>query len=183
MSAEFDMAGVIKEIEERDRRSSSVMIFNLPESKSGRGAARKSYDIGSVKTICGEILEVDEVSISNASRIGEKRGPQHHAPTEGNPIQHSDEKRNSQTDSETEGINGRHRKQDIYFRSHPDTETRSETTSVRKGKKTTRGGVNRFHLDSKRGTTEESKENEESKSSTLSINRTDIPVTILSVNP
>ena len=80
MSAEFDMAGVIKEIEERDRRSSSVMIYNLPESKSEQGAARKSDDIGNVKTICAEILEVDEVSISNASRIGKK---QHHAPTEG----------------------------------------------------------------------------------------------------
>ena len=48
------------------------MIYNLPESKSGQGGARKSYDIGSVKTICAEILEVDEVSISNASRIGKK---------------------------------------------------------------------------------------------------------------
>ena len=48
MSAEFDMAGVIKEIEERDRRSNSVMIYNLPESKSEQGAARKSDDIGCV---------------------------------------------------------------------------------------------------------------------------------------
>ena len=72
MSDEFDMAGVIKEIEERDRRSSSVMVYNLPESKSEQGTARKSDDIGIVKTICAEILEVDEVSISNASRIGKK---------------------------------------------------------------------------------------------------------------
>ena len=45
------------------------MIYNLPGSKSEQGAARKSDDIGSVKTICAEKL-VDEVSISNASRIG-----------------------------------------------------------------------------------------------------------------
>ena len=68
----FNTKEVLKELEDRERRAKSIVLFNVPESEAEDAATRKSHDITMTKNICVEELKVDDIQVENAIRLGKK---------------------------------------------------------------------------------------------------------------
>ena len=75
------MSEIIREIEDRERRQTRIMLYNVPESKREQGVARKAEDTLLVKNICTEDLNMEDLCITDTVRIGKKsEDPHSHRP-------------------------------------------------------------------------------------------------------
>ena len=62
----------VREIEDRERRKSNIVLFNLPESSSEDAKVRQAADHTDFKSICQSQLDVGVVEVEAAYRLGPK---------------------------------------------------------------------------------------------------------------
>ena len=67
-----DVRKEIREIEDQKQRALNLIIFNLPESRSGNSDDRKEFDKHSFKSLC-ELIGVNEPDIKVSFRLGNQR--------------------------------------------------------------------------------------------------------------
>ena len=62
----------IQEMEMRKARENNLVLFNVPENNNASAADNRTTDITTIKTLCKDKLQIDNVEITDARRLGAK---------------------------------------------------------------------------------------------------------------